>query len=195
MAGRHAERQAALVERRRASRRGRPPGSTVPLLQHPHRFETAAWATATLGLGLGPANAAALVAGVFSTRPIQAEAVGELVVRLSSSVEHATLKGRADRIRRRAEAALRLRTDAEEAWLIDSCGALLNLITSQGDPGRMAVPLLELRGLGWGPTLIRIAERINVAFRTSNLPPAEGPVPRQALRLAEALAQKAEFIR
>ncbi|MET3485864.1 hypothetical protein [Methylobacterium sp. 1973] len=181
-----------LIAQRRASRRGRPRGSTVPLLQHPRRFETAAWTMATLGLGLGPANAAAAVAGVFSTRPIRAEAVGELLIRLSTGIDHATLKGRADSIRRRAEAAVWARTDAEEAWLVGSCGALLNLVTSEGDAGRMAVPLMELRELGWGPTLLRIAARINAAARSSNLPPADGPIPRQALRLAEALTRKAK---
>ncbi|MDP4022423.1 hypothetical protein Q8W71_07300 [Methylobacterium sp. NEAU 140] len=142
---------------------------------------------ATLSLGLGPANAGAAVAGLFSTRPIRAEAVGELVLQLSTGVDHATLKGRADSIRRRAEAALQDRTDAEEVWIVESCSALLRLVLSEGDAGRMAPPLDELRALGWGPTLARIAARLDAAFR-SNLPPVEGPIPRQALRLAEALA-------
>ena len=52
---------------------------------------------------------------------------------------------------------------------------------------RMAAPLMELRSLGWGPTLDRIGRRLAEAFTGSNLPPTTGPIPAKALRLAEAV--------
>ena len=179
--------RARLIAERRASRVGRPQGSTVPLMQHPRRFETAAWAAATMFYGVRPTVAGALVAALFSTRPIQASVVQGVLLALSTDVPNASLKGRADTIQRRAEAALNGRTDADLAWLTACAGELVALLESGGDAGRMAVPLLELRSLGWGPTLDRIGHRLFEAFASSNLPPAPGPIPAKALRLAEAV--------
>ncbi len=186
--------RAQLIAERRASRRGRPKGSTVPLMQHPRRFETAAWLVATGNCGIRPTLAGVLVAALFSVRPIQASVAEGVLIRLSTDVENATLKGRADAIQRRAQAALDSLSDEDHAWLTASAGELLALLESGGDPGRMAAPLTQLRALGWAPALNRIGHRIAEAFAGSNLPPATGPHPAKALRLAEAvrLAEAAE---
>ena len=158
------------------------------------RFETAAWAVATLMFNLKPTLAGVLVASMFSSRPIQASVAEGVLLELTSGVQHATLKGRAGTVQRRAEATLRDRTDGDEAWLTASAGELVALLGSEGDAGRMAAPLMELRSLGWGPTLDRIGHRLSETFASSNLPPAPGPIPAKALRLAEAvrMAEAAE---
>lgn len=186
--------RARLIAERRASRLGRPKGSTVPFMQHPRRFETVAWVVATGNCGIRPTLAGALVATLFSTRPIQASVADDVLLRLSTDVENATLKGRADAIQRRAETAVDSLSDEDNAWLMASAGELLALLESGGDPGRMAAPLTQLRALGWAPALNRIGQRIAEAFAGTNLPPSTGPHPVKALRLAEAvrLAEAAE---
>lgn len=175
---------------RRASRRGRPGGSTVPLMRDRRRFETAAWFAATQGLGLGPSVAANVVAVLLSPRPLKAEAIGGLVLRLSGGVEHASLKGRADRVRRRADTVLRRRTDEEETWLIESASALVNLFSAPADAATAAYALDRLRLIGWAPILVGVAERITETL-ASNFPPASDLGSQRARELLEALTTEA----
>lgn len=176
----------ALIERRRAARRGRPKGSKISLLEHPRRFDTALWLTLTRAFDIGPTVASNVVAGLLSTRPIDAGTVENVLLCLSTGIDHATLRGRADRIGRRAQEAVEAASPEEMAWLVDSGAALMQLWTFGPDSAHAAYVLDALQARGWGPTLASIAERL-VAALSTNLPPVMGPASRKALRLAGAV--------
>lgn len=151
------------------------------------RFETAAWFAATAGFGYGPSVAGVIVSAAFSPLPITAEIVDEAVLSLTTGIAHASLKGRAERIRSRADEILHRRTDADEAWLVESSAAIVNLVNAGDDAAMVGWSLDRLRAIGWAPALDRIAARLRNAF-ASNLPPVDHPISRQAQRLLAALS-------
>ena len=174
-----------LVAKRRASRRGRPPGSFVRLLDDPHRFEVAALFAAR-ALGYRPYPAATTVAAVFSPSPIRVEVVNGML-KLSTAVANASLKGRAGHLKRRADLAMQRANPAETTWVIDSAAAIEALVRANGDPHISSIAIVQLQALGWSTTLATLAWRLRAAFEADPVP-TEGILPRRAHKLAQALS-------
>ena len=163
--------------------RGRPPGH-VRLLDDPGRFEVAAWLALTEA-GLPPYWAAYLVTFLLTSgRPITAESIDGVLLKLSTTHATTTIAGHADRIRRKAPQAIERADERELAWLTHSAGLLFALLkwTAKGHLAGFMVTVEALRQAGWTDVLARVGGRVDAALR-SNFPPAEGPLSRAAARL------------
>jgi hypothetical protein len=159
----------------RLARRGRPKGSTTPIERDPQRFEIAAW-WAFHGMGFGPFDAARRALLATSGDPISMEDVEGVLIRASAKIPLPQPFDPLDPdkgLRRLSAKAKRARVKPSE-WLILSSGlvrALITFIATNNVTG-IATACDWLMKLGWGPTIMGLAQRIEAALG-SNLPPAE----------------------
>jgi hypothetical protein len=161
-------------------------------LDDPGRFEIAAWLALT-EIGMTPYQAANLVTFLLaSDRPITTESIDGILLKSSTS-HRTTVKGHADRVRRKSPEAIARADKHELAWLTHSSGLILALLkfTAEDNAEGTAATLDLLRDAGWTDTLLRIARRVAASLQ-GNFPPAEGPLSRAAARLLRETQQRAE---
>ncbi len=175
------------------AKRGRPRGTIVRLLDDPGRFEVVVWFAFT-ELGLSPYRAAYLTHFLITIdRPITTESIDGVLLR-STTTGRGRVIGHADRIRRKAPAAIARADELEQAWLIYNSGLVFALVNfaANSDVNGFGATLKLLREAGWTDTLDRIGKRLSASLQT-NFPPAAGQLSRAAARLlAEAHRRAAE---
>jgi hypothetical protein len=162
-----------MTRRERRLARGRPKGSTVPLERDPQRFEIACW-WAFHEMGCGPFDAArrALLATKGGSITL-ADIEGTLAMATASiPLPQPFDPHDPDKGLRRLFAKAKRAEPAE--WLIASSAlirALVGFIVANNVTG-IAIAYDGLMKLGWGETIMGLAQRIEAALR-SNLPPAD----------------------
>ena len=170
------------------ARRGRPSGSLVRLLDDPGRFEVAAWHAFT-ELGFGPYPAAYLATFfIASDKPITTEIIDGVLLKSSTELPMASVRGHANRLRHKAPEAVRRASEHELKWLTTSAGLLVALVQNiaASNASGIRITLELLRQAGWGETLDRVGRRLEATLR-SNFPPADGELSRSAARLLRRL--------
>ena len=184
---------------RRLRRRGRPPKEyprrgrrPVPIERDPQRFELACW-WAFHEMGCGPFDAARRALLATKGGPITLQDVEGVLHMASCTIPLPRPFDPLDPdkgLRRLAAKARRVRP---EPWLIKSAALVQGLITFVATNNVTGITLAYdgLIALGWGPTIMGLAQRIETALR-SNLPPAELEKLSPAVRrlLAEARRRK-----
>jgi len=130
-----------------------------------------------------------MIAAIFSPYPVRVEVIGG-IMKLSTTIANASLRGRAGHIKDHADLAMQRANATETTWVIDSAAAIDALVRANGDPHVTSVALVQLHALGWSATLAALAERLRAAFKTDPTP-AEGVLPRRAQRLAQAMSIEA----
>jgi hypothetical protein len=166
------------------SKRGRPKGSVVQLLDDPGRFEVAAWlAFSEL---LGPYAAAYLTMFLVTCDgPITTASIDDVLLK-STTLHRTRVIGHADRIRRKAPEVFSRADDRGRAWASGSAASIIAVVkfAAAGDRVPMVMALEQMRAAGWSEILDRLRSRIDASLR-SNFPPAEGPLSRAAARLLQ----------
>jgi hypothetical protein len=168
------------------AKRGRPPGTSVPIERHPQRFEIACiWAF--LGFGLGPFDATRRALMVVRGEAVtMSDVMG--VLRLSQvSVPLPEAQDEPNAAERRLLAVAK--RQGPEPWLVECSALIRGLIIFMGT-GNVTGACLCLDNLlvrGWRPVLAGLNERIEAMLK-SNVPPTDltalGP---QARKLVERL--------
>jgi hypothetical protein len=170
---------------------GRPPGH-VRLMDDPGRFGTAAWLAFSQMVGpYEAANAVAFLESGAST----AESIQGLLLISTARPPHTTPKGRADRIRRKAEEMMKRADDDERAWLEQSAGLIAALVRFipllSGSRDAVAVTLDMLKGLGWADTILTASHGVAASLRSNNFPPHQGKLSRTAKSVLRRAQEKA----
>lgn len=166
------------------AKRGRPEGSITRLLDDPGRFELAAWFAFTVGLGMKPYPAANLVTFlVTSDARITTESIEGILFK-SSTTHRGSIKGHADRVRRKAPNVIARADEHERKWLTYSSGLIVALtkFTAESNAKGVSITLDLLRNAGWAETLDRVSKRLSESL-LSNFPQAEGSPSRAVARL------------
>jgi len=165
--------------KRRFERRGRPTGSYRPLLKDRQRFSVATWLT--LKPLFGPHIAArAAVVWIEGKTPITVESVEGLMLRIGADYKPAPASERdfnsyASQLAKKARLVTSRATELERAWLDQSTGVLITLVTfvMEGNVSGIAQALKMLRQSGWDEILDRVGGRLTPALR-ANFPPFKG---------------------
>jgi hypothetical protein len=153
-------------------RRGRPHGSIKQIERDPQRFEIACWwAFTEMGLGKFDAARRALLA----TRggPISLEDVEGMLIKASATIPLPSFDPD-DPDRGLRQLSAKAQRTKPSRWLIQSAGLVQGLVTfiARGNTAGICVAYDALIRLGWGPTIMGLADRLETALK-SNLPPAE----------------------
>ena len=151
-------------------RRGRPP---VPIERDPQRFEIACW-WAFHGMGFGPFDAARRALLATNGGPISMEDVEGVLIMASAKIPLPQPFDPLDPDKGLRRLSAKAKRAKPSEWLIISSGlvqALITFIATNSMTG-IATACDGLMNLGWGPTIMGLAQRIEAALG-SNLPPAD----------------------
>jgi hypothetical protein len=151
-------------------RRGRPP---VPIERDPQRFEIACW-WAFHGMGFGPFDAARRALLATNGGPISMEDVEGVLIMASAKIPLPQPFDPLDRDKGLRRLSAKAKGAKPSEWLIISSGlvqALITFIATNNMTG-IATACDGLMKLGWGSTIMGLAQRIEAALG-SNLPPAD----------------------
>ena len=151
-------------------RRGRPP---VPIERDPQRFEIACW-WAFHGMGFGPFDAARRALLATNGGPISMEDVEGVLIMASAKIPLPQPFDPLDPDKGLRRLSAKAKRAKPSEWLIISSGlvqALITFIATNNMTG-IATACDGLMKLGWGPTIMGLAQRIEAALG-SNLPPAD----------------------
>jgi len=158
---------------RLARRRGRPKGSITPIERDPQRFAIAAW-WAFHGMGFGPFDAARRALLATNGGPISMEDVEGVLIMASAKIPLPQPFDPLDPDKGLRRLSAKAKRAKPSEWLIISSGlvqALITFIATNNMTG-IATACDGLMKLGWGPTIMGLAQRIEAALG-SNLPPAD----------------------
>jgi len=151
-------------------RRGRP---SVPIEDDPQRFEIACWWTFH-GMGFGPFDAARRALLATNGGPISMEDVEGVLIMASAKIPLPQPFDPLDPDKGLRRLSAKAKRAKPSEWLIISSGlvqALITFIATNNMTG-IATACDGLMKLGWGPTIMGLAQRIEAALG-SNLPPAD----------------------
>jgi hypothetical protein len=132
-----------------------------------------------------PYQAAYLVTFLLtSEEPITTESIEGVLLASSTMTRWTTVKGHADRVRRKAPEAMKRSDEQDRAWLDQSMSLIVLLLrfTADSNVDRFNAALFMLRANGWADTLDRIARRLSASLH-GNFPPKQGSLSRAAARL------------
>jgi hypothetical protein len=154
-------------------RRGRLEGWTKPIERDPQRFEIACWWAFTQ-MGLGKFDAARRALLATKGGPIRLEDVEGVLIKASATIPLPQPFDANDPDRGLRRLSAKAQRAKASPWLVHSAGLVQGLITfiASGNSIGICVCYLGLNALGWGPTILGLADRIETALK-SNLPPAE----------------------
>ena len=160
-----------MIKRRaKPRRRGRP---SVPIERDPQRFEIACW-WAFHGMGFGPFDAARRALLATNGGPISMEDVEGVLIMASAKIPLPQPFDPLDPDKGLRRLSAKAKRAKPSEWLIISSGlvqALITFIATNNMTG-IATACDGLMKLGWGPTIMGLAQRIEAALG-SNLPPAD----------------------
>ncbi|RZM98723.1 hypothetical protein CWO91_36875 [Bradyrhizobium genosp. SA-3] len=168
------KRNAAFTQKRR----GRPKGARRAFFDDDDRFAIAMIACGEHLLGIPRYHAAYIALALTSDGPIDARSIDD-AMQLSGGPRYATLPGASYTLIAKCDTP---KTVAEADWIASSAALLYGLIKlhvasrDAADPTRLRMTFDGLAVRGWGPTLLKLAEKL-AAIGASNLPPIEAPVP------------------
>jgi len=151
-------------------RRGRPP---VPIERDPQRFEIACWWAFT-EMGLGKFDAARRALLATKGGPVTLEDIEGVLVKASATIPLPQPFDPEDPDKGLRRLSAKAKRAKPSEWLIISSGlvqALITFIATNNMTG-IATACDGLMKLGWGPTIMGLAQRIEAALG-SNLPPAD----------------------
>jgi hypothetical protein len=151
-------------------RRGRP---VEPIERDPQRFEMAYW-WAFHEMGCGPFDAARRALLATKGGPITVEDIEGTLVMASATIPLPQPFDPDDPDKGLRRLSAKAKRAKASQWLVASSAlvrALIGFIAANNMTG-IAVACDGLIRLGWGPTIIGLADRIEAALK-SNLPPAE----------------------
>jgi hypothetical protein len=152
------------------SKPGRP---SVPIEDDPQRFEIACW-WAFHGMGFGPFDAARRALLATNGGPISMEDVEGVLIMASAKIPLPQPFDPLDPDKGLRRLSAKAKRAKPSEWLIISSGlvqALITFIATHNMTG-IATACDGLMKLGWGPTIMGLAQRIEAALG-SNLPPAD----------------------
>jgi hypothetical protein len=158
----------ARIDRRKDNRR--PP---VPIERDPQRFAVACW-WAFREMGCGPFDAARRALLATSNGPITLEDVEGVLVMASATIPLPQPFDPDDPDKGLRRLSAKAQRAKPSRWLIESAALLqgvITFITSNNVAGICDTGDALIR-LGWGPTIMALAQRLEVALK-SNLPPAD----------------------
>ena len=160
-------------------RRGRP---RVPIERDPQRFEIACW-WAFHEMGLGKFDAARRALLATKSGPITLEDVEGVLIRASATIPLPQPFDWADPDKGLRRLSAKAQRAKPAPWLINSAGLVQGLITFIASNNMTGVCLAYdgLLRLGWAPTILGLADRIEMALK-SNLPPAQIEILSPAVR-------------
>jgi len=167
------KRDAAFAQKRR----GRPKGARRAFFDDDDRFAIAMIACGEHLLGIPPYHAAYIALALTSDGPIDARSIDD-AMQLSGGPRYATLAGASYTLIAKCDNP---KTGEEADWVASSAALLCALIKlhvgsrQAADPTRLRMTFDGLAARGWGPTLLKLAEKL-AAIGASNLPPIEAPV-------------------
>ena len=159
-----------MKRRLKPHRRGRP---SVPIERDPQRFEIACWWAFT-EMGLGKFDAARRALLATKGGPITLEDIEGVLVRASATIPLPQPFDPEDPDKGLRRLSAKAKRAKPSEWLIISSGlvqALITFIATNNMTG-IATACDGLMKLGWGPTIMGLAQRIEAALG-SNLPPAD----------------------
>lgn len=179
------KRDAAFAKKRR----GRPKGSRLRFWDDPDRFAVAMVACGEHLLKIPRYHAAYIALALMSDGPIDAGSK-ENTALLTGGPDHATLQGASYALVAKCDMP---KTVDEADWIASSAAFLCALVRSHGaaDQSRLRIVFDGLAKRGWGPTLLKIAEKL-AAVGASNLPPIDEPVPSHVLAWLDHTALKSK---
>jgi hypothetical protein len=152
------------------TRRGRPP---VPIERDPQRFEIACWwAFHEMGCGAFDAARRALLA--TKSGSITLEDIDGVLVMASAQIPLPQPFDPLDPDKGLSRLSAKAKRAKPSKWLITSSALVRALITFIANGNMTGICLARdgLIRLGWGPTIMGLAQRVEAALR-SNLPPAD----------------------
>jgi hypothetical protein len=151
-------------------RRGRP---AVPIERDAQRFEIACWWAFT-GMGFGSFDAARRALLVTKGGPITLEDIEGVLVRASVAIPLPQPFDPIDPDRGLRALTAKAKRAKPAPWLVASSGLIRGLIRfiADGNMTAIAVTYDGLIKLGWGETILGLADRIERALQ-SNLPPGD----------------------
>ncbi|RXG93042.1 hypothetical protein EAS62_20305 [Bradyrhizobium zhanjiangense] len=144
-------------------------------------------------LGIPRYHAAYIALALTSDSPIDARSVDD-AMQLSGGPRHATLPGASYTLIAKCDTP---KTVEEADWIASSAALLCALIKlhvgsrDAADPTRLRMTFDGLAVHGWGPTLLKLAEKL-AAIGASNLPPIDEPVSSRVRALLHSLASKSK---
>ena len=159
-----------MKRRLKPCRRGRPP---VPIERDPQRFEIACW-WAFHEMGLGKFDAARRALLATEGGPITLEDIEGVLIRATATIPLPQPFDPDDPDKGLRRLSAKAQRAKPSPWLINSAGLVQGLITfiASNNTTGICFAYDGLIKLGWGPTIMGLAQRIEVALR-SNLPPAD----------------------
>jgi len=151
-------------------RRGRP---RVPIERDPHRFEIACWG-AFHEMGFGKFDAARRALLATKSGPITLEDVEGILIRASATIPLPQPFDRADPDKGLRRLSAKAQRAKPAPWLINSAVLVQGLVTfiAMNNMTGICLAYDGLLRLGWAPTILGLAARIETALQ-SNVPPAE----------------------
>ena len=151
-------------------RRGRPRRS---IENNPERFAIACWWAFT-EIGLGKFDAARRALLVIKGGPIGLEDIEGVLIKASATIRLPQPVDPDDLDRGLRQFSAKAQRVKPSRWLIQSAGLVQGLITfiARGNTTGICIAYDALIRLGWGPTILGLADRIEAALK-SNLPPAD----------------------
>lgn len=151
-------------------RRGRPP---LSIENDPQRYEIALWWAFT-EMGLGKFDAARRALLVTKGGPISLEDIEGALIKASATIPLPQPVDPDDLDRGLRQFSAKAQRVKPSGWLIQSAGLLQGLIVfiARGNILGICIAYDALLKLGWGPTILGLADRIETALQ-SNLPPAD----------------------
>ena len=153
-----------------ARRGGRPP---VPIERDPQRFEIACW-WAFHEMGLGKFDAARRALLATKGGPITLEDIEGVLIRATATIPLPQPFDPDDPDKGLRRLSAKAQRAKPSPWLINSAGLVQGVIMFIASNNTTGICLAYdgLIKLGWGPTIMGLAQRIEAALR-SNLPPAD----------------------
>jgi len=160
----------AMVRQPKPHRRGRPP---VPIERDPQRFEIACWWAFT-EMGLGKFDAARRALLATKGGPITLEDIEGVLIRATATIPLPQPFDPDDPDKGLRRLSAKAQRAKPSPWLINSAGLVQGVIMFIASNNTTGICLAYdgLIKLGWGPTIMGLAQRIEAALR-SNLPPAD----------------------